>query len=60
MVRGQPFNIQGEGRDIFEINNQRQGEGEINNLMSIPFEINNLWHIGQAYMFWRTKPFSSR
>ena len=28
--------------------------------MSIPFEINNLWHIGQAYMFWRTKLFSSR
>ena len=27
--------------------------------MSIPFEINNLWHIGQAYMFWRTILFSS-
>ena len=26
--------------------------------MSIPFEINNLWHIGQAYIIWRTKPFS--
>ena len=45
IIRGQPFYIQGEGRDIFERNNQRQEEGEINNLMSLPFEINNLWHI---------------
>ena len=44
------------GGHIFEINNLSLEDGKINNLMSILFEINNLGHIGQAYMFWYTKP----
>ena len=31
-IRGPPFNLQGEGRDIFEINNFRQEDGKINTL----------------------------